>query len=474
MKPRAQLEIPRRREPPRKRVRPGRAVLWMLLALAISAGPAGSQTRPGELAAARSVSGQFIIFNHQGTRPAPDLSGDQRLVKLEPALLSVMCERVKQALTEEIGPSGPWRGKIYLTLRAAHSAEDEIGFLAEHFRDGWVYRLDLPNPVDRTRLVRAVVQAVLLEQANRTAGARSAELPLWLSEGFLRHVLATRGLEVILPPPQMNVRQLKMNPVLQDSRRTNVLTLARLALGERQPLTLEELSWPKDDQLAGSEAERYQLSAHLFVGELLRFEDGRECFRRTLAELPNFLNWQMAFLRGFKPHFARQLDVEKWWSLQMEFLTGRDERGLWTLAESWNKLDQLLRVPIQVRRQKQDLPTLAEASLTSVIAEWDYTRHGPALQEKLQGMDSARLRMAAELLPLLDEYRHVLGDYLRRRENRSDTFTAQRGEVTNVRLLVRATVRRLEELEVDRQELKPKTTAPVAAAKPPAPSAASR
>ncbi|HNM37089.1 MAG TPA: hypothetical protein PKI33_08500, partial [Anaerolineales bacterium] len=91
------------------------------------------------------------------------------------------------------------------------------------------------------------------------------------------------------------------------------------------------------------------------------------------------LNWQMAFLRGFKPHFARQLDVEKWWSLQMEFLTGRDERGLWTLAESWNKLDQLLRVPIQVRRQKQDLPTLAEASLTSVIAEWDYTRHGPAL-----------------------------------------------------------------------------------------------
>ena len=147
---------------------------------------------------------------------------------------------------------------------------------------------------------------------------------------------------------------------------------------------------------------------------------------------------------------------------------------MWTLAESWNKLDQLLRVPIQVRRQKQDLPTLAEASLTSVIAEWDYTRHGPALQEKLQGMDSARLRMAAELLPLLDEYRHVLGDYLRRRENRSDTFTAQRGEVTNVRLLVRATVKRLEELEVDRQELKPKTTAPVAAAKPLAPSAASR
>ena len=89
-------------------------------------------------------------------------------------------------------------------------------------------------------------------------------------------------------------------------------------------------------------------------------------------------------------------------------------------------------------------------------------------------MDSARLRMAAELLPLLDEYRHVLGDYLRRRENRSDTFTAQRGEVTNVRLLVRATVKRLEELEVDRQELKPKTTAPVAAAKPLAPSAASR
>lgn len=423
-----------------------------------------AQVFPLESAAARSLSGQFIVFHRALAGRTPDFSGDSRLVQLEPALLTVMCERVKQALGEDLGVSGQWRGKILLTLHTAQSAEDGIGFLAEHFKDGWVYRLDLPNPVQRTRLVRAVVQAVLLEQANRAAGARSAEIPLWLSEGLLRHLLVTRGMDVLLPPPLANENRLRLDRRVVESRRTNALALARLALGERPPLTLEELSWPKDDQLAGPDAERYQISAHLLVAELLRFEDGRECLRRTLAELPNYLNWQLAFLRGFQPHFTRQLDAEKWWALQTESVTGRDANGLWPLAESWAKFDQLLQVPVQVRRQKTEIPGASVVTMATVIGEWDFARQAPTLQHKLAELNSARLRMAAELLPLLDEYRRLLGDYLTRRDDRAAILSGQRGAVTNVRMLVRATLKQLELLEAQRQQLKPKPALPVAAA----------
>ena len=425
-----------------------------------------AQLQPIETAAARSVTGQFIVFNPQRFSRAPDFSGDASLVKLEPSLLAVMCERIKQALHEELGPGGQWRGKIYLTLHAAQSADEEIAILAERFKDGWVYRLDLPNPVERSRLIRAVVQVILLEQANRTAGERSAEIPLWLSEGLVRQAVAAHGVEVILPPPSLGANGLKISRLVENARRTNAVILARLALGNRGPLSLPELSWPKENQLSGPDAQLYQLSAQLFVAELLRFEDGRACLREMLAELPKFLNWQVAFLRGFKPHFERQLDVEKWWALQVEFMTGRDENGLWALAESWAKLDQILRAPVQVRREKQDLPSVTEVPLTTVIRDWDFGRQALTLRGKLAELNGARTRVAAELLPLVDEYWRVLADYLNQRDRTAETLAGHKGVVANARSVVRETLKQFEALETQRQQLKPKPIAPVATMAP--------
>lgn len=450
------------------KVRPLRLLQFAAL-LALSArltSGAQAQGLPFDTATARSVSGQFIVFNPQRVSPTPDLSSDASLVKLEPSLLAVMCERIKQALAEEIGPGGPWCGKTYFTLHAARSADEEIAFLAERFKDGWVYRINLPNPVERTRLIRAVVQAILLEQANRTADGRSAEIPLWLSEGLMGLALDARGLEVILPPPHRGMNQLKMSPITLDARRTNAGALARVALGECGPLSLEALSWPKEDQLAGPDARHFQLSAQLFVAELLRFEDGRACLRSMIDELPKFLNWQMAFLRGFKPHFNRQLDVEKWWALQTEFMTGRDENGLWSAAESWAKLDQILRASVQVRREKKDLPSVAEVSLATVIRDWDFGRQALTLRDKLAELNSARARVAAEVLQLVDEYRQLIADYLSRRDNTATTLAGHRGEVTNARLLVREMLKQFAGLESKRRQLKPKSVTPGAAAAP--------
>lgn len=440
--------------------------IWLSALMGALEFTAPAQVQPFDTSSARSFTGQFIVRSQQQISRGPDFSQDPRLLKLEPSLLTVTCERVKQALATELGPSGEWRGKIYLSLHPAQTADEEIAFIAERFRNSWVYRLELPNPVERTRLVRAIVQALLLEQANRGAGERSAEIPWWLVEGLARQVLGAHGADVLLPPPQLAENRLLLERTVFNARRTNAVTLAQLALGKRGPVSLEELSWPKPDQLAGAGAETYGLSAQLFVGELLRFEDGRDCLRAMLGELPKFLNWQMAFLRGFKLHFERQLDVEKWWALQTEYLTGRNENGLWSPAESWAKLDAMLRAPVQVRREKKDLPSAAEVPLTTVIREWEVTQQTQTLRAKLAELDGARLRVAADFLPLVDEYRRVVADYLSRREQAGLVFPGGKNQLPTARTLVRETLRQLEALEAQRQKLKPQAATPVAGLTP--------
>jgi hypothetical protein len=435
--------------------------LTLLCALA---GTAGAQLAPYDSVSARSVSGQFIVYSAQQHSPAQDFSNDATLLKLDPSLVAVSCERIKQVLASELGPGGQWRGKVHLALRPAQSADDEITLIAERFKDGWGYRLEVPNPVERKRFVRGVVQALLLEEANRQAGERSAEIPVWLAEGLARNVLAAHELEVILPPPRLAVNRLIITPREVNARRSDSLATARRDLREHAPLTLEELSWPKDEQLLGAAGGIYRSSAQVFVSELLRFPDGRACLHAMLEDLPKFYNWQMAFLSAFKPHFQRQLDVEKWWALQVEWFTGRDASGLWTPEESWVKLDRILRAPVQVRRQKKDLPAAAEVPLSTVIREWDFDRQKKTLRAKLGELDGARQRVAPGLLPLVDEYRRALADYLTNRDRAGLVLPGSKVASPGAKSVVRETLRRFDVLESQRQELKPKPAAPVASA----------
>ena len=425
-------------------------------------------------ASARSVSGQIIVY---GARPetlsrrAEALANDASLLKLEPPYVAVSCERVRRAFLDELGLDGQWRGRIFLALHPAQSAEDEITFISERFKDGWSYRLDVPNPVERTRLVRAVVQALLQEQANRHSAGRAAEVPLWLSEGLAQQILATRGLEVILPPPQWSVNGLTISPTVVSGRRADPLANARRTLRARLPLTLEELNWPRDDALVGEAGETYRASAQLLVSELLRFQDGRGCLRAMLAGLPEYFNWQTAFLRAFHSHFEKQLDVEKWWALQTAYFTGRDERQTWSPEESWSKLDEILRAPVQVRQAKGDLPRHAEVPLSMVIREWDVLRQTQVLRDRLNSLDFARQRVTVELVPLVDEYRRVLADYLDRREKVGMTMPGRGMNAPGAKFVVRETLKQLAALDARRAAAKPTpvTTATEQVESPPNP-----
>jgi hypothetical protein len=227
-------------------------------------------------------------------------------------------------------------------------------------------------------------------------------------------------------------------------------------LREQPPLTLEELSWPTDDKLSGDVGEVYRQSARLFVTELLRLPDGRQCLRVMLDELAGCYNWQTAFFRAFHAHFARQLDLEKWWSLQVVSVTGRDPDRLWTLAESWRKLDEIARTPAEVRRATNELPGRAEVPLQTIVMEWDHLQQTPALQMKMRALELMRLRVAPELAGLIEDYHKVLGSYLRRRDQVGLMLTSATRD-TNVKrqILLREIVKELNALDARRAALRP-------------------
>jgi hypothetical protein len=429
------------------------ATVW-LCALGAAA---SAQFAPTDVAATRSVSGQFVVYSPRQTLPVdsvPDLATNAQWLHFESALLAVSCERIKQALWRELGAVAPWRGRIDLVLHPAQSAAETITVVSTGFTDGWNYRIELPDTVERARFIRTVVQVLLLEYANRNAGAHPAEIPAWLAAGLSQQLAASPEIELVLTPPRRTVNGLAVSHAIFQGRKPDPLEPARQQLREQPPLTLEQLSWP-EEPLTGVAGDTYRASAQLFVDELLQLKNGRACLRAMLEELPQCYNWQTAFLRAFRPHFERLLDVEKWWALQVAHFTGREHGQTWTLEESWNKLDEILGTPVQVRASAGELPVHADVPLPTVVRDWDSASQTQTLQSKLHDLESARLRVPKELAGLVDEYHRVLATYLQRREQAESTHSANRQPNRILQRVVDQTFEQLNALEARRQALRP-------------------
>jgi hypothetical protein len=431
------------------------------LGLGVQAAAGGQISTPG-FVVARSQSGQFSICTLPSAAPSArfsNLETNQNLARLEPTMLPTSCERIKQILWRKLGATAPWRGSVSLALVQTISGDDPVTITSTQFSDGWRYRVELPELVDRTRYVRAIVQVLLLEMANRTAVAHSAEIPAWLLEGLTQEILASSTKDELIPPPPRPTGDITRLPAaftFVDARRQNPLEAAHQTLRLASPLSFQELSWPSPEHLGATVSEVYRDSAQLFVDQLLALKDGRACLRAMIEALPQHYNWQFAFLRAFHSYFQRPLDIEKWWALQTLQFTGRELTQTWPPAESWQKLDELIRSEVQIRFGTNTLPVHGQISLQTIVGEWDSSRQGQALQAKLHELGLLRPRVATELVPLLDEYRRVLASFLQNREGSGSVLPFRKKAAA--RHLTEETMRQLAELDRQRLALRPPST----------------
>jgi hypothetical protein len=385
--------------------------------LSIFCGNASGQLLMPDTVSTHSVSGQFIVT---GDRPAsslaatPAIATNTNFVRLDPALLAVSAERIKQTLGHELGGdlASPWRGKVFLTLQPARSRDEEVTVLSEHFADGWNYRVALPDILPRTRFLRAMTGVMLLEYANRRAGVRSAEVPAWLTDGLSQQLLAPDAVEMVLSTPGPTTGGFWESRTIATEHGIDPLADARQVLREHSALTFEQLGWPTDAQVSGDDDGVYRASAQLFVDELLKLKDGPAHLRAMLQMSPHYYNWQTAFQRAFSADFAQPLDVEKWWALQVINFVAHSPGPAWTPAVSREKLDQILGVAVDFRAASNALPVHAEVSLQAVIRNFDSARQTAILETKFRDLELAQLHMARPLAALTAGYRAVLGDYL--------------------------------------------------------------
>jgi hypothetical protein len=408
----------------------------------------------------RSVSGQFVVIDRRAPVSfLPPPARDKAELELSPPFLVVSCERIKQALATELGMGREWSGAIQVSIRSNQRTGNVPSISVERFGRRWLYKVELPERLERRQLVRTLVQVLLLEFANRTPSEHSAEIPLWLSEGLAQRLAAAREMELLHTSPSVNVGRMMVEPTMIQTRDPDPLARAREVLRKQAPPTLAELSWPEVETFSPAATELFQMSAQVFVTELLRLQDGPELLRRFIASLPRYFNWQTAFLRAYEREFPNQLALEKWWALQAAHFVGRDHKQLWTPDESAQKLAELLQVAVAVRLATNDLPTRTDISLQTVLREWDTMRQMQVVQTKLKELELALPRVAPTYIALVNDYHIALTDFMAKRSRTSATFGWMQIVPPSAKQAVENTVARLDALDVRRQSLATNTAA---------------
>ena len=420
-----------------------------------SSPPARAQLNFPETISAHSRSGQFIVSARRfATVPAvdPNLAKDPSIVRLEPTLVTISCERIKRAIDRELQSSAPWRGKIYVTLYPAATAADGIELNETRYNDGWQYVLRLPDRLDRFRYLQAVVQVVLLETANRKAENRTAEIPRWLCDGLAAQLLAQSEKEIILTPPGAG-SPLGPPATFVNAQTGSPLERAHQLLCAHTPLTFDQLSWPTAEPSTPEAANIYRCSAQVFLYQLLTLPDARARLRGMVEGLSQYYNWQFAFIEAFRPCFQQTLNVEKWWAIQALHFTGHDLTQTWPLAESWTRLDQTLHSPVEVRTGTNEMPLRTETTLQTMIRDWQDARQTDALRATLRELEVLRIHLAPALTPLLDDYHQTLATFLQDRDRGALALLFRKQ--TTRRKATKEALQRLDALDARRQAQRP-------------------
>ena len=428
---------------------------WSWSLLLLGAAPELPLRNP-EIVTLRSASGQFIV---SGIRPvAPPAAGNPistnaPLLELTPAPLMVSCERVKQALLLQLGARDGWRSPIQVAINPVMTNNQPVVIGARPLLNGWEYRVEVPSHLSDTRLVHGLVQVLLLELANRGAGTRSAQIPLWLSEGLAQELMRSSPAELALMAPQRTVNGVSLYPSGSQGVRPDPLQPVRERLQSHAAFSFSRLGELQADQLSEETWRTFQACAQLLVHELLQLPDGRWAMQNMLVQSPRFLNWQSAFFSAFQAHFPRMLDAEKWWAVVLTHFTGLDPTQAWSPRVAAEKIAEALRPPVLVSGARPDLTRRTRMTLQELISQWDSLRHRPVLRSTVQQLVLLRIRMPPEYRVLADEYVRAVQDYVRLRDMSPLARTFTRQPFLTAQALARDAVQKLNALDERRSAL---------------------
>ncbi len=405
----------------------------------------------------QSSTGQFVVRgNVMGDNPPgapsaePRAFTDSPIVDLDPNLLAISCERVKQALLRELRLVDLWRGRIQVVVNPTMASNQPPVIGAKVFSDGWRYQVEVPRQIHKLKLVRGIVHVLLMEIANRNAGLRSAEIPLWLSEGLSHQLIDSTETDLVVSRPQWNINNVNVSWANRQGIRRDPLADARARLITHAALSFTKLGNPLPDQLPEETWKTYQACSQLFVNQLLSLNGGRGALLQMLYLLPRYLNWQSAFLTAYQRLFPRLLDVEKWWAVVLVNFTGLDPMNAWSREIALEKLEDVLRPPVLVSNRPDDLAHRTRMSLQQIINQWDYLRQRILLKQITPQLVIMRVKMPMEMISLLDEYRGVIESYLNKRDQSGIPRALPGMAPLEADHLVRNVVRKLDELDQKR------------------------
>jgi hypothetical protein len=309
-----------------------------------------------------------------------------------------------------------WYFPIYVLVNPAMPNGEPPAIGVRRIAGGWQYQVEVPRWTESAKLVRGIVQVLFLELANRTSLQRSAEIPLWLVEGFSQHLMASSPADLVVGHPNLTINGVQVRwqsrpPTPRDPLKDVRERLQQYAafsfthMGEIDPTQLSEETW-----------KTFQACAHLFVSQLLNLPDARGQLGLMLAQLPHHLNWQIAFLNAFHSRFPRMLDAEKWWAVVLVHFSGLDSANAWSVELALAKIQQTITPPVLINRQPQELPLRANLRLQEIIDRFDYLRQRILLQDVIRQLQIIRVLTPPRIVPLLDNYRRTLEDYIQRRD----------------------------------------------------------
>ena len=397
---------------------------------------------------ASSRSGQFVAHGPMlPKRRGGILDANANTILIAPDHVVVTAERVRNALLGRLGlPTLPG-SRVKLRLEPTMSYKAAVRVVTERHFNSYTYELMLSSEIEADKLVRALVQVTLLDLANRKPQLRDTEIPLWLTVGFTQLLLSQPDLVLVLRQPEQGGREMAMEEVVKNVRRHDTLAGVRVRLRRRRAFDFSEIAMPSSAHLRGENWRDFQACSHLLVDRLLAVRAGRARLQNMIRQLPDNMNWQTSFLKSYGDIFADMLGVEKWWAVTIVQLTGQNQYQNWTLSEAVEKFEILLKLPAEVRLNDADSPLEAEVTLQQAIRGWDFAVQKQTLEQKINQLLIARMKMPRQLLPFVNEYGRILRNYVTTRQ-RIESFKPRRGQARpRLSPVIDDTVRQLDSVD---------------------------